>query len=462
MNNEHFSRRVVVTGMGLISPVGLNVATGWANVVSGQSGIGRITLFNTDDLRVQIAGEAWNFDPTHFMPAKEARRADRNVQFALAATQEAMAQAQLPLCLRQAPTVNVDDVGVLIGSGAGGIWTYTAQQALMDKYGPARLSPLLIPMLTVDSASVQVSILTGACGPSFGLASACASGADAIGTAFEIIRRGDAEVMISGGAEAAVTRLGIAGFDQLRALSRRNESPAEACRPFDATRDGFVMGEGAGILILEALPHALGRGAEPLAELVSYKTTSDATHLTSPDTNASQAARAIRGVLDRAGVHPEQVDYINAHGTATPLGDIFEVQAVKRVFGKAAYGVPITSTKSVTGHLLGAAGAVEAIWCVMALREGCIPPTVNYRQPDPECDLDVVPNRARPASLRFALSHAFGFGGHNAVLLLRRWETNSPQGVISSFCAAATWWRKKQPALKAMSRSSQAVLRAAF
>ena len=413
------STRVVVTGMGVISPVGLNAPAAWQNVVAGQSGIRPITLFPTDGFRVKIAGEAWGFIATDFMSAKEARRADRNVQFALAAAKEALAQARLPRPLSDA---DANETGVLIGSGAAGIWTYTTQQAVLDAHGPQRLSPLLIPMIVVDSASVQVSILAGARGPNFGLASACSTGADAIGEAFEIIRRGDAQVMITGGTEAAVTRLGIAGFDQLGALSRRNDAPAQACRPFDAARDGFVLGEGAGVLILESLAHALGRGAEPLAEVLAYAATSDAAHLTNPDETAAQAARAITLALRKAGVTPDEVDYVNAHGTGTPLGDVFEVRAMKRAFGQAAYRVPISSTKSVTGHLLGAAGAVEAVWCVMALREGLLPPTTNYSAPDPQCDLDFVPNTARPAALRVALSNAFGFGGHNTILLLRRWE----------------------------------------
>jgi beta-ketoacyl-acyl-carrier-protein synthase II len=413
------SRRVVITGMGVISPVGLNVPAAWQNLVAGRSGIGPITLFDADDQRVKIAGEAWGFTPTDFMSAKEARRADRNVQFAVAAAKEALAQARLSL-----DDSNADGVGVLIGSGAGGIWTYTAQQAVLDRHGPQRLSPLLIPMITVDSASVQVSILTGARGPSFGLASACSTGADAIGEACEIIRRGDAEAMLAGGAEAAVTRLGIGGFDQLNALSRRNEAPAQACRPFDKERDGFVLSEGAGIVILESREHALARGAEPLAEVLAYAATSDAAHLTNPDENAVQAARAITRVLVKAGRQPEDVDYINAHGTGTPLGDVFEVRAVRRALGQAANRIPISSTKSMTGHLLGAAGAVEAIWCVMALREGVIPPTINYRTPDPECDLDFVPNVARRADLDVTLSNAFGFGGHNSMLVLGKWPAD--------------------------------------
>jgi beta-ketoacyl-acyl-carrier-protein synthase II len=405
--------------MGVISPVGLNAPSAWQNLTAGRPGIGPITLFDAGDQRVKIAGEAWGFDPTNFMSAKEARRADRNVQFAIAATQEALAQARLDLTHADA-----DEVGVIVGSGAGGIWTYTTQQAILDKHGPQRLSPLLIPMITIDSASVQVSILSGARGPNFGLASACSTGADAIGESFEIIRRGDAQAMITGGAEAAVTRLGIGGFDQLNALSRRNDAPAEASRPFDKERDGFVLSEGAGIVILESLEHALARGAEPLAEVLAYAATSDAAHLTNPDEDAVQAARAITRVLAKAGLQPEDVDYINAHGTGTPLGDVFEVRAVKRALGRAAGRIPISSTKSMTGHLLGAAGAVEAVWCVMALREGLLPPTINYRTPDPECDLDFVPNVARRAELQVVLSNAFGFGGHNTMLLLKRWPAN--------------------------------------
>jgi len=411
-------RRVVITGLGVVSPVGLNVPTAWANVAAGRSGIGRITLFPTDKFRVKIAGEAWGFNPTDYMSSKEARRADRNVQFAIAAAKEALAQAQISWPLTGA---DADDTGVLIGTGAAGIWTYTAQQALLDQHGPQRLSPLLIPMIVVDSASVQVSILTNAHGPNFGVASACSTGADAIGTAFETLRRGDAEMMITGGTEAAVTQLGIGGFDQMNALSRRNDSPAEACRPFDAERDGFVLSEGAGVVILEELHHALARGAEPLAEVLAYAATADAAHFTNPDETAAQAARAITRVLHKAGLRPEDLDYINAHGTGTPAGDVFEVRAIKRALGEAADRVPISSTKSVTGHMLGAAGAAELIWCVMALREGVLPPTINYHTPDPACDLDFVPNVARKAEAHIALSNAFGFGGHNSMLVVRRY-----------------------------------------
>ncbi len=415
--NGFQSRRVVITGMGIISPVGLNVSTAWKNIVLGHSGIGAITLFPTDNLRVKIAGEAWGFNPTDFMSSKEARRADRNVQFALAAAKEALAQAKLNYPFEGD---RADQSGVLIGSGAAAIWTYTAQVGVLEKQGPQRVSPLLIPMITVDSASVQVGILTGAHGPNFGLASACSTGADAIGEAFEMIRRGDAELMITGGTEAAVTPIGVAGFDQMGALSRRNDAPQEASRPFDAERDGFVLSEGAGILILETLEHAEARGAEPLAEVLAYGNTTDATHLTSPDESAVQAARAISRTLFKAGLEPAQVDYINAHGTSTPQGDPFEVRAIKQALGaEAAARVPASSTKSMTGHMLGAGGAVEAIWCIMALREGVIPPTINYRTPDPQCDLDFVPNVARRANLRVVLSNSFGFGGHNSILAIR-------------------------------------------
>ena len=406
--------RVVITGMGLISPVGLDVPTAWANVAAGRSGIGPITLFDTTDFRVKIAGEAWGFDPLNFMSSREARRADRNVQFALAAAAQAICQAQLSITPHSA-----DDIGVIIGTGAAAIWTYVAQQKIMDTRGPQHMNPLLIPMIVVDSASVQVGIKYGVHGPNFGLAAACATGNEAIGAAFETIKRGDAQAMITGGTEAAVTPLGIAGFDNLGALSRRNTSPCEAMKPFDAQRDGFVLSEGAGILILEALDFALKRGAQPLAELVAYAATSDGTHLTAPDETAAQAARAIRRVLEKAEMEPGEVDYINAHATATTIGDRLEVRAMRQVFGENL--PPISATKSTTGHLLGAAGAVESIWCVQALRDNLLPPTINYATPDPECPIDCVPNVARSTpSLNVALSAAYGFGGHNSILALRR------------------------------------------
>lgn len=411
------SRRVVITGMGIVSPVGLDVPTAWSNVVAGRSGIGGITLFDVsgDEWRVKIAGEAWGFDPLNYISVKEARRADRNVQFALAAASQALAQARLSIS-----TSNADDIGVMIGSGSGGIWTYTSQQEVMNKRGPQKMNPLLIPMEVVDSAGVQVGIKYGAHGPNFGVSSACSTGADAIGMALETIKRGDAEVMISGGAEAAVHPLGVAGFDNMGALSHRNESPKEASRPFDADRDGFVVGEGAGVLILESLDYALARGAEPLAEVVAYAGTSDGVHLTAPDENAHQSARAIRRVLEKGGITPDQVDYINAHATSTPVGDPLEVRAYRHVFGDQI--PPLSSTKSTTGHMLGAAGAVETIFCTMALREGIMPPTINQHRVDPSCAVDMIPNVARQSELDYVLSSAFGFGGHNTILLFRKFS----------------------------------------
>lgn len=409
--------RVVVTGMGVISPVGLTASEAWANVAGGRSGIRRITLFDVegDMWRVKIAGEAWGFDPLNYMSARDARRADRTAQFALAAAAEAMEQSRLAVT-----PANADDIGVIIGCGSGGIWTYALQHEILLTKGPQRMNPLLIPMEVVDTSGVQVGIKYGVHGPNFGLASACATGADAIGMALETIQRGDAQAMITGGTEAAVHPLGIAGFDNLGALSRRNDSPAEASRPFDAARDGFVVSEGAGILILESLDFALARGAGPLAEILAYAGTSDGVHFTAPDESAAQSARAVRRVLQKANLAVGDVDYINAHATGTLVGDPLEVRAYQRVFGDRL--PPISSTKSVTGHMLGAAGAVEAIWCVMAIRNGLIPPTINYHTPDPQCAVDCVANAARPADVDAALSAAFGFGGHNTILAFRKFD----------------------------------------
>jgi beta-ketoacyl-acyl-carrier-protein synthase II len=411
------SRRVVITGLGAITPVGHDVETSWRAVVEGRSGIGPVTLVPVDHLPVRIAGEVKGFDPTTVMEPKEARRADRFAQFAVAAAREALRQSGLVI-----DASNGNDVGVIIGSGAGGIQTYTDNQHIMDERGPGRLNPLMIPMITADSASVQVSIQTGAHGVTFGVAAACSTGNDAIAQAFHAIQRGDAAAMITGGAEAAVTHLALTGFSQLRALSRRNDDPTRASRPFDRDRDGFVLSEGAGILVLEDLESALARGAKPLAEILSCAATSDAVHLTDPDREAVQAARAISLALARAGVAPEELSYINAHATSTSNGDISEVRAFKRSLGEAAWRVPISSTKSVTGHLIGAAGAVEAIWCIRAMHEGILPPTINLDTPDPECDLDFVPHTARRAEVDIALSAAFAFGGHNSMVLMRKWK----------------------------------------
>jgi 3-oxoacyl-[acyl-carrier-protein] synthase II len=406
--------RVVVTGLGAISPVGLDVPTMWQNLVAGRSGIGPITHFDASDFAVRIAGEAWGFDPADYMPVKEVRRTDRFVQFAIAAAQQAVAQARLTV-----DQAIADQVGVIVGVGMGGINTYSRELRVLMEKGPRRVSPFLIPMITVDVAAVQIAILTGARGPNLGLSSACSTGSDAIGQAYEAIRRGDAQVMIAGGTEAAVTPVGVAAFDRMRALSHRNEEPERASRPFDAERDGFVMGEGGAIVVLEELSSAERRGVEPLAEVVGYANTSDAVSIVAPAGGGAGAARTMALALKKAGLSPEEVDLVSAHGTSTPLGDVHETMALKRVFGARAYEVLISATKSMTGHLLGAVGALQAVITVMAIREGIIPPTINYTTPDPQCDLDYVPNVARRASVRVALSNSFGFGGHNVALVFK-------------------------------------------
>lgn len=411
------SQSIVVTGMGVISPVGLDVTSMWQNLVAGKSGIGPITLFDASEFEVQIAGEARGFEPTDYMSAKEARRADRFTQFAIAALDQALAQSGLA-----ANGHNGTDIGVIVGSGVGGIWTYSREFEVLNDKGPRRVSPFLVPMITVDVPAVQIALRTGARGPNLGVASACATGADAIGQAYETIRRGHARAMISGGFEAAVTPIGVATFDRMRALSRRNHDPAAASRPFDADRDGFVMSEGGAILILEDLDFALERGAEPLAEIVSYAATSDAIHVAAPDAEGSGAALCMDLAMRRAGLEPGDISYINAHGTGTPAGDPAETEALKQSLGEFAYQVPVGATKSITGHLIGGAGALEAVICIQALRTGLIPPTINLDRPDPACDLDYVPYLARQGKLDVALSNSFGFGGHNTTLILRAYS----------------------------------------
>lgn len=407
-------RRVVVTGMGIVSPVGLDVASAWESLVAGRSGIRRITRFDVsgEEWKVKIAGEAHGFDPANYMDKKDARRVDRTTQLALAAAQEAVTQS----CLTT--LADRDDVGVMVGCGSGGIETYAdAYRTLLEK-GPGRMNPFLIPAEVIDSSGVAIGIRYGFHGPNFAVTSACATGADAIGTSFLLIRAGQADVMLAGGTEAAVHPLGIGGFDNLRALSRRNDAPERASRPFDKERDGFVLSEGAAIVVLEELGHAIRRGATPLAELVAYAVTSDASHITAPDPDARQQGRAVTRALAMAGVAPGEVGYINAHATSTPLGDPFEIRAYRAAFGERL--PPLSSTKSMTGHLLGAAGSAEAIFTIQALRTGVLPPTINQDTPAPECDIDVVPNTARTAAIDVAMSSAFGFGGHNSVLLFRR------------------------------------------
>ncbi|MCL5256970.1 MAG: beta-ketoacyl-ACP synthase II [Chloroflexi bacterium] len=410
-------KRVVITGMGALTPVGNDVESSWSNLIAGKSGIGPITRFDSAGFDARIAGEVKDFDPAQFINFKEAKRMDRFVHFALTATFQAMADAGFKVTPE-----NADNVGVLIGSGIGGIGTLTEQMVVLQQRGPSRISPFLVPMMIIDMASGQVSISIGAKGPNLGVVSACATGADALAMAAGIIRRGEADVMIAGGTEAPVVPISLAGFASMRALSTRNDEPEKASRPFDAGRDGFVIGEGAAVFVMESLEHALGRGAHIYAELAGHGGTGDAYHITAPAAGGEGGARAMALAIERAGLHPEDIDYVNAHGTSTPLNDKSETAAIKSVFGQHAYSVPVSSTKSMTGHLLGAAGAVEAMVTVLAINRGVIPPTINYETPDPECDLDYVPNEARQKDVRVAVSNVFGFGGHNVVLVFRRFE----------------------------------------
>lgn len=410
-------RRVVITGMGTLSPVGNDVESSWSSLLAGKSGIGPITLFDATGFDVTIAGEVKNFDPAQYINFKEARRMDRFVQLALVAAMQAMDDSGL-----QITPENAENVGVIIGSGIGGIGTLTDQIAVLHQRGPGRISPLLIPMMISDMASGQVSIKYGAKGPNYGVVSACATGSDAIASAAEAIRRGDADAMITGGTEAAVVPIGVAGFAAMKALSTRNDEPEKASRPFDADRDGFVIGEGVGILVLEELQHALNRNAQIHAELVGYGGTGDAYHITAPAEGGEGAARAMKIALRKAGVQPDEVDYINAHGTSTALNDKGETAAIKTVFGESAYTRTISSTKSMTGHLLGAAGAIEAIYSILAISRSEVPPTANYTTPDPECDLCYTPNTSVKKDVRVAMSNVFGFGGHNVVLVFKRYE----------------------------------------
>ncbi|MFZ8843852.1 beta-ketoacyl-ACP synthase II [Thermoflexus sp.] len=409
--------RVVITGMGAITPLGNDVETFWRNVVAGRSGVGPITLFDASAMKTRIAAEVKGFDPEAWFGRKEARRMDRYVQFALAAAQQALQDARL-----DPAHVDRERVGVILGTGIGGIGALVQGVETLMTRGPDRISPFMVPMMLADTAPGLIAIAYGFRGPNMAVVTACASGTNAIGEAMHLIRRGDADVVIAGGAEAAILPVAVAAFNVMGAISTRNEEPERASRPFDRTRDGFVMGEGAGILILERLEHARARGARIYAEVVGYGTSADAYHITAPLENGEGAALAMRRALADAGLSPRDIDYINAHGTSTPLNDKSETQAIKAVFGEAAYDVPISSTKSMIGHLLGAAGAVEAIVCLRAITDGVIPPTINYEHPDPECDLDYVPNVARRRPVRTAMSNSFGFGGHNACVIFRRYE----------------------------------------
>ncbi len=408
--------RVVVTGIGIVSPLGLTTADTWDGIINGRGGVGQITTFDTSDQDTTFAAEVKDFDAGLFLDRKEVRRTDRFIQFAVAAAAEAVEMSGIAIEGELA-----DHTGCIIGSGIGGLQTIQDQVAVMLEKGPRRMSPFTVPMMISDMASGIVSIQVGARGPNYATTSACSSGSDAIGTAFESIRRGDAVAMITGGTEAAITRIGIGAFAAARALSTRNDDPEHASRPFDAGRDGFVMGEGAAILVLENLEHAKARGARVLAEIIGYGASADAFHITQPPEGGEGAQRAMRMALKKAGVAPEEVDYINAHGTSTAANDKNETMAIKSVFGEHAYNIPVSSTKSMTGHLLGAAGAIEAAFCMLAIRDGMIPPTINYETPDPDCDLDYVPNQARAVPIKVALSNAFGFGGHNSCLIVRNY-----------------------------------------
>lgn len=412
------ARRVVITGVGAVTSLGLSASETWAGMVAGRSGVDYITSFDSSPFQVHIASEVRNFKPEEVLDRRELRRVDRFAQFALYCAMMAVEDAGLEL--PPATEEEAARIGVIVGSGIGGLIEIETQHRRLLEQGPGRISPFMIPKLMLNAASGNIAIHFGLRGPNTAVATACASGAHAVGDAFRVIQRGEADVMITGGSEAAITAMGIGGFDSMRAISRRNDDPQGASRPFDLDRDGFVMGEGAGILVLEELEHARRRGARIYAELVGYGASGDASHIAAPEPEGRGAALAISRALRDARINPDEVDYINAHGTATPLGDITETRAVHTVFGPHARRLAISSNKSMIGHLLGASGAVELIMTAFTIAEGVIPPTINYHTPDPECDLDYVPNQAREADVEVAMCNSFGFGGHNCSLLLKR------------------------------------------
>lgn len=408
------ARRVVITGLGPVSPVGTGKEEYWKALCEGKSGISEITAFDPTDYTSRIAGEVQDFEISDYIEPKKARRMDRFTHFAIAASKLALEDAGLEIT----PAI-ADQTGVIIGSGIGGLSTMETQHKVLQEKGPRRVSPFLVPMMICDLAAGEVSILVGAKGPNICIVTACATSTHAIGEAFEIIKRGEADICIAGGSEAGITPLGVAGFCSVRALSTRNEEPQRASRPFDAERDGFVIGEGAGIVVLETLEGAISRGAHIYAEVIGFGMTGDAYHITAPDPSGCGAARSMQNALDQANISPADVDYINAHGTSTAYNDEYETKAIKDVFKEHAYKIPISSTKSMTGHLLGAAGGIELIACAMAIETGIVPPTINYENFDPECDLSYVPNNAIEKNVSVAVSNSFGFGGHNAALVIR-------------------------------------------
>jgi 3-oxoacyl-[acyl-carrier-protein] synthase II len=410
-------RRVVVTGLGLITPVGNSVEATWSALMHGQSGVDFIKKFDVEKFSVKFAAEVKNFDPLDYVEKKEARKMGAFIHYAIAASDEALKDSGLVIT-----DENAEAVGTYISSGIGDFWAIEREHSKLLNEGPHRVSPFFIPSAIVNLAAGQVSIRHGAKGPNSATATACAAGAHAIGDSFRIIERGDADVMICGGAESAITPMSVAGFAAMRALSTRNDDPIHASRPFERDRNGFVIGEGAGLVILEELEFARRRGARIYAELVGYGMTADAFHITMPDETGSGAIRVMQKALKDAGVEPEVVDYINAHGTSTPYNDKFETAAIKQAFGEHAYKLAVSSTKSMTGHLLGAAGGIEGVFSVLAIHHKIVPPTINYVNPDPECDLDYVPNEPREMEVGYALSNSFGFGGTNAALLFKRFE----------------------------------------
>ncbi len=410
-------RRVVVTGIGVVSPDGSNVEKFWKNITSGKSGVTKITKFDASEFPVQIAGEVKDFDPLDYLSKKEIRKVDSFVQYAVGASTQAVKMSGIDL-----NKINLNRAGVLIGSGIGGIGTIEKQEKILLEKGPRRVSPFLVPMEIINMASGYVSIKFGFKGPNISVVTACATGTHAIGEAYRTIQYGDADLMLAGGTESAITPLSVAGFAAAKALSTRNDEPEKASRPFEKNRDGFVMGEGAGIVLLEEYEHAVKRDAPILAEVVGYGTSGDAYHVTAPAPGGEGARKAIENALNDAKVSPDQIQYINAHGTSTKFNDLYETMAIKKVFGDYAFKVKVSSIKSMIGHLLGAAGGVEAVSCALVLKTGIIPPTINYDEPDPECDLDYVPNKAIELPVRYVLKNAFGFGGTNACLVFKKFE----------------------------------------
>jgi len=408
-------KRVVISGLGCVCPVGNDVETTWENILVGKPGGRKITHFDASDYKCQIAAEVKGFDAVDLFGRKEARRMDRYTQLALASAQQALEDSKLEII-----DGNRDRIGAVIGSGIGGLGTLESQLQVLSEKGPSRISPFLVPMMLADSAGGKIAIHFGFRGPNIAVVSACATGTNAIGEAAEIIRRGQADAMLAGGADASIVPIAIAGIASMTALSTRNHEPEKASRPFDLDRDGFLMGEGAAVMVLESLEHAQGRGANIIGEIVGYGSTNDAYHITAPADEGAGSARCMQMALDSSGLSIDKIDYINAHGTSTPLNDKNETAAIKTVFGERAYNIPVSSTKSMTGHLLGASGALEALLCVKALEKNILPPTINYETPDPECDLDYVPNKPRKKELTHVMSNSFGFGGHNATIIISK------------------------------------------